>query len=98
VRADSLCEMLREKGVVCEVIAEQDQVGGGSVPTQLLPTWAVAVDPRCVTVDGLEERLRKHSEVPVIGRINHDRYLLDVRTLWEEDFAYIAEAVKEADQ
>ena len=97
VRADSLCEMLREKGVICEVIPEQDQVGGGSVPTQLLPTWAVAVDPQSVTVDGLEERLRKHSDTPIVGRINHDRYLLDVRTLWEEDFAYIAQAVKEAD-
>ena len=33
-----------------------------------------------------------------IGRIVKDRYLLDTRTLWEEDFDYIAGAVKEADQ
>ena len=79
-------------------ITEEDQVGGGSVPTQLLPTWAVAVDPRKVTVDGLEERLRRQSDIPIIGRIVKDRYLLDTRTLWEEDFDYIAQAVKEADQ
>ena len=98
LRAESLWAQLQQKGVTCQVIPEQDQVGGGSVPTQLLPTWAVAVDPQHVSVDRLEERLRKESDTPIVGRITRDRYLLDVRTLWEEDFAYIAEAVKEADQ
>lgn len=98
LRAENLYEKLTALGVTCQVIPEQDQVGGGSVPTQLLPTWAVAVDPQNVTVDGLEERLRKQSDIPIIGRIVKDRYLLDTRTLWEEDFDYIAQAVKEADQ
>ncbi len=98
LRAETLHALLEKEGVICQVIPEQDQVGGGSVPTQLLPTWAVAVDPQHVTVDGLEERLRKEADTPIIGRIAHDRYLLDTRTLWEEDFAYIARAVKEADQ
>ena len=35
---------------------------------------------------------------PNAGRIAHDRYLLSVRTLWEEDLALIAQAVKEADR
>ena len=98
LRAEKLCALLKDRGVVCEVIPEQDQVGGGSVPTQLLPTFAVAVDPQKVTVDGLEERLRKYAGIPIIGRIVKDRYLLDLRTLWDEDFVYIADAVKEADQ
>ena len=98
LRAENLYEKLTALGVTCQVIPEQDQVGGGSVPTQLLPTWAVAVDPQNVTVDGLEERLRKETDIPIIGRIVKDRYLLDTRTLWEEDFDYIAQAVKEADQ
>ena len=98
LRAEALYEKLTALGVTCQVIPEQDQVGGGSVPTQLLPTWAVAVDPQIVTVDGLEERLRKETDIPIIGRIVKDRYLLDTRTLWEEDFDYIAQAVKEADQ
>lgn len=98
LRAESLCEKLTALGVPCQVIPEQDQVGGGSVPTQLLPTWAVAVDPKRVSVDGLERRLRREADIPIIGRIAHDRYLLDARTLWEEDFDYIASAVKEADQ
>ena len=98
LRAELLRERLEKEGVLCEVVPEQDQVGGGSVPTQLLPTWAVAVTPRNLTVDGLEERLRTRSATPIIGRIAHERYLLDVRTLWEEDFALIAASVAEADR
>ena len=56
------------------------------------------MDPQATTVDGLETRLRKQADIPIIGRIVKDRYLLDTRTLWEEDFDYIAKAVKEADQ
>ena len=93
-RAEMLCDMLTKAGVQAEVVPEQDQVGGGSVPTQLLPTWAVAVMPARGTVDGLEQALRRR-ERPIVGRIAHDRYLLDARTLNQEDFAAIAAAVTE---
>jgi len=73
-----------------EIIPEQSQVGGGSVPTQMLPTSAVAISPAGVNVQTLEERLRL-SEPPIIGRIAHDKFLLDVRTLDEGDIPYIAE-------
>lgn len=93
-RAEMLCDLLTQAGVQAEVVPEQDQVGGGSVPTQLLPTWAVAVMPARGTVDGLEQALRRR-ERPIVGRIAHDRYLLDARTLNQEDFAAIAAAVTE---
>jgi L-seryl-tRNA(Ser) seleniumtransferase len=93
-RAENLCTMLTERGVHAEVIPEQDQVGGGSVPTQLLPTCAVAVTPVGCSVDALEEAMRVR-ERPIIGRIAHDRYLLDVRTLREDEFACVAQALTE---
>ena len=94
-KAELLAGMIREAGVSCEVRAEEDQVGGGSVPTQLLPTYAVALAPRNVSVDGLEVRLRRR-ELPIVGRIHDGLYLLSVRTMDEKDFSYVAEAVKEA--
>lgn len=93
-RAQRLCALLTAAGVRAEVVPEQDQVGGGSVPTQLLPTFAVAVMPSRGSVDGLEETLRRR-ERPIIGRIAHERYLLDVRTLWDEDFPCIVQALTE---
>ena len=89
-----LCAMLQEQGVGAQVIPTQDQVGGGSVPTQLLDAWAVAIDPGRLTVDQLEEKLRLRP-LPIIGRITHEQYILDVRTLMERDFPYIAQTAGE---
>ena len=69
-------------------------MGGGSVPTQMLPTWAVAMEHESVTVDQMESRLRS-CRIPVIGRISKDRLLLDMRTVQEEYFGYIAQCLLE---
>ena len=93
-KAGVLCAMLQEQGVKAQVVPTQDQVGGGSVPTQLLDAWAVAIDPGRLTVDQLEEKLRLRP-LPIIGRITHEQYILDVRTLMERDFPYIAQTAGE---
>ena len=92
-RAAVLCGLLSEAGAQAEVVAEQSQVGGGSVPTQLLPTFCVAVTPP-KGADALEQALRLRP-VPIVGRIARDTYLLDVRTLRDEEFSCIAQAYKE---
>ena len=55
----------------------------------------MAVDPGALTVDALAEKLRRFP-LPIIGRISQGQYLLDVRTLLEEDVDDICRAVKEA--
>ena len=55
-------------------------VGGGSAPGIELPTWLVAIDRDGLTADALERRLRALTP-PVIARIEHDRVLLDLRTV-----------------
>ena len=91
-KAEKLASILSAAGVCAEVVPVEGQVGGGSVPNQNLPSYAIALTGN---VTALEEKLRL-SLRPIIGRIHNDRYLLDVRTLWEQDFPVIAEAVKEA--
>jgi len=96
-KADALCAMMTAAGIAAEVVPTEGQVGGGSVPTQMLPSFAVAVQPAGVNLDTLEANLRLGSPA-IIGRINHDRFLLDVRTLWEADFEDIVKAVGEAEK
>lgn len=93
-RADELCARLCACGVDAEVIAEQDQVGGGSVPAQLLPTFVVAVKPKACSVDALEKKLRAR-DVPIIVRIAHERVLFDLRTLRRPDGDEIVRALEE---
>lgn len=94
MRAQRLCALAREAGVDAEVVPAEDQVGGGSVPTQTLSSFAVAVTPGRDGVDALEAAMRLR-ERPIIGRVAHDRYLLDARTLREDEFSYIVDALRE---
>ncbi len=96
-RAALLCQRLQDAGCPAQVVETEGQVGGGSCPTQTIPSWAVAVQPEGLTPDGLEEALRKR-EIPIIGRISKGQYLLDVRTLAEADFPTIEQAVREVVQ
>ena len=91
-KAGVLLEQLRQAEVSAHLVAVEGQVGGGSVPTQTMPSWAVALDG---DVESLEKKLRL-GENTIVGRIHDGKYLLDVRTIWVEDFPLIVRALKEA--
>lgn len=80
-----------------ELTEDFGQVGGGSVPTQMIRSSVVAVEPNLVSPDVLEQRLRRIS-LPIIARISKDRLLLDVRTIEEHHFSYIAESIRDCCQ
>ncbi len=75
-----------------KVVEEFSQVGGGALPLAQLPTWAVSLMSPYLTVNQLEEQLRKN-EPPIISRIKGDQLLLDPRTLVGDDSKYIVEAL-----
>ena len=66
----------------CEAVETAGEAGGGTLPGEKLPSWAVALDP----AEELEVFLRGWS-TPILGRIHKGKLLLDVRTLLpgEED-------------
>lgn len=80
-----------------ELTEDFGQVGGGSVPTQMIRSSVVAVEPTLVSPDVLEQHLRRIS-LPIIARISKDRLLLDVRTIEEHHFSYIAESIRDCCQ
>jgi L-seryl-tRNA(Ser) seleniumtransferase len=57
-------------------------IGGGSTPAQSIPTWLIVMELQDVT--GAEKRLRS-GDPPVIARIEDDRILLDLRTVFAEE-------------
>ena len=80
-------------GVTLELIDGVSQPGGGSYPLLSLPTILIVVSCEGMSVHEIEARFRA-APVPVIGRISGGRFLLDLRTLQEEDVPYVAEALK----
>ncbi len=68
------------------------RVGGGAMPEQNLPSRAVALTPAGFSVNRLEELLR-HEEIPVIGRIEEERFLIDMRTVADDEVAVLADTL-----
>jgi L-seryl-tRNA(Ser) seleniumtransferase len=76
------------------VIPGQSRVGGGAFPEYDLPTWLVAVE-----VPGSLEALRAallDTEPPLVGRLEENRLLLDVRTLADDELELAARALVQA--
>ncbi len=61
------------------------RVGGGALPEFNIDSWAIVLTPASFSLNVLEKKLR-HLSIPIIGRIENDRFLLDVRTLQEQEF------------
>ena len=64
-----------------EAICDVTYLGGGSIPTQQLPTWCVALKPATWSVDRLAAALRTGAPA-VVGRVREDRLLLDLRSVF----------------
>jgi L-seryl-tRNA(Ser) seleniumtransferase len=81
-RAERLAPQLAATGGIAAAVPVQDYafLGGGSVPTQQIPTWCVALTPSKGNVNALAAALR--TGIPaVMGRIKNDRLLLDLRSV-----------------
>jgi len=78
-----------------EVVSDSSQAGGGAIPGMDLPTYAVAILPERISVNDLDERLRK-GEPPTIARIKEGFLLLDARTIHPYEIPNLNKAVKAA--
>jgi len=88
--------LARALGPSASVVATRSMVGGGSLPEEGLPSYAVAVSPPPgLGADEVARRLRT-GEPAVVGRIDRDRVLLDLRTVDPHDDALLRTAVPRA--
>ncbi len=66
-------------------------IGGGSTPQQALGTWLIALE--CADPAAAEKRCRS-LDPPVIARIEDDRLLFDLRTVFPEEEEQLAAALQ----
>lgn len=94
-RAQSLVALLAPLKLTCVEVKEAAAfVGAGSLPTQDLPSFAVALEVAGMSADALAAALRQ-SATPVIGRIERGQVLLDMRTTGDEDLGVIAQTLSQ---
>jgi L-seryl-tRNA(Ser) seleniumtransferase len=74
------------------ILPAVSRVGGGALPEYDLPTVAVSLEPAPFSVNDLEVRLRLAPE-PVVGRIENDLFLLDLRTVADSEIKRLAATI-----
>ncbi|REJ90798.1 MAG: L-seryl-tRNA(Sec) selenium transferase, partial [Planctomycetota bacterium] len=94
-RAERLAPQLEACDAVESAVAKPEEafLGGGSVPTQKLETWCVAITPARHSADRLAAGLRKGTPA-VVGRVQHDQLLLDLRSVPPRDDQALVNAVR----
>jgi L-seryl-tRNA(Ser) seleniumtransferase len=94
-RAEELAESLSDKvgrDVKIEARAMTSVVGGGSLPGTELASWGLAIEVGDTSAEAVQARLRAGAR-PVIGRVENDLLLLDLRTVLESESDTLVEGL-----
>lgn len=98
-RARKLAALLTKRlaGLPVEIRVREgaSRTGGGAFPEQDLPTWLVCIRSKEQTPDALRTALLR-GEPPVAVRIEDDAVCLDPRTLSDDEFPLLREALAKA--
>jgi L-seryl-tRNA(Ser) seleniumtransferase len=92
-KANRLARKIRKKltgKCMVSVKATGSRVGGGALPEEDLESRAVMLEPLVLTVNELEKKLRTN-QLPILGRIEEDRYILDMRTVMDDEIQPVGE-------
>lgn len=95
-KAERLCALLSDIGDSRLKVSQHSlssQAGGGSLPLLEIPTVCVGISATGISVNRIESFLRRNSP-PVIGRIEDDVFMMDVRTVQDDEFRWIQTALE----
>ena len=97
-RAQSFLRRLRSRlggDVRVRLLDGNSVVGGGSCPECRLPTTLVALESRTVRPNAVESRLRLQ-DPPIILRLEEDRVLIDLRTVFPSQEPALIDGLQKA--
>lgn len=60
------------------------QIGSGALPTEEIPSKVIAISHRTLGPEQIAEKFRR-ARPPILGRIREDRFLLDLRTVFNPE-------------
>ena len=58
------------------------QIGSGAMPTEELPTVVITIENTKLSANAIAKKFRQ-ADPPIIGRIQDDKFLLDLRTIFD---------------
>src|SRR5438477_464641 len=91
-RAEAIAGKTQLVTLQVDMIDGESVIGGGAAPSAALPTRLLAISQKGLGADELAARLRA-SDTPVIARVEEDRVLLDLRTVFPEQDRLLLETI-----
>jgi L-seryl-tRNA(Ser) seleniumtransferase len=92
-RLFNILENLKIDELSVHLVDLTSRAGGGSLPMLKIPSKGIGVNVRTMTVNALERFMRNHTP-PIIGRIEDDLFIMDLRTIQVHEMAIIESAFK----
>jgi L-seryl-tRNA(Ser) seleniumtransferase len=90
-RAEAMVRGLRGK-LHFKVVGTQSVIGGGAAPGATLPSFALSIARERSSADELAAMLRAGNP-PIVARVEENRVLLDLRTVFADQDASVVEAL-----
>ncbi len=84
---------LETEGFVIEFVDGDSAVGGGALPLSRLQSRLICLRPQKLTARFMERWLRAY-DPPLVPRVEKDRILMDVRTIQNDQFKIVANALR----
>jgi len=102
-RAEKITDELKKSDIKVTIQKSQSTVGGGSLPGETLPTIVISVSSQLsqMTVDppievsaDRQAKLFREQSLPIIGRIEDDKFVLDLRTVFPHQDETLVSTIK----
>ncbi|MGA8621235.1 MAG: L-seryl-tRNA(Sec) selenium transferase [Candidatus Sulfotelmatobacter sp.] len=91
-RAETLTASIAVPKLNVEIVDGESLLGGGAAPSSVLPTRVLALTGEGLSADELAAHLRA-AEPAIIARVEEGRVLLDLRTVFPEQDALVADVL-----
>lgn len=96
-RAERLKDMILSNvdyDINVEICKDYSEVGGGSLPMEKLETFVLKITIDNISDNKIDEFMRNY-KTAIVGRMNDSKYIIDVRTILDDDYEIIASAFKD---
>lgn len=90
-RAMKLSTILKNINIDNEIIKTKATIGGGSMPEEFIESFGILLKNN-LSPNKLEELFRKNY-ISIIGRIEDNKFILDMKTVFEEDIEELGEII-----
>jgi L-seryl-tRNA(Ser) seleniumtransferase len=92
-KLQKILDQLNDNRLSATLIDSASKAGGGSLPLSELPTKCIGIRITQKSAGSIEKTMR-NNDPPVVGRIEDDIFLMDMRTVAEDELTEIAKGIR----